>query len=184
MKKALAFVIIAVMLLATLGAGAEELPFTFRNGVQWEMTPEEVIQAEGVEPDVSAEMDSGYFINLYNDVTVSNYSATLEYVFLNDALKLAVYDFIADVTAKDFKYLSDALSSVYGEQQPSEPETVYDILDTIVPGAYDLDALTDCAVWPLDEDTDIYIFYYTETQFVVLYANRDYKTTHYNIFGL
>ncbi len=184
MKKTAAFLLIALVLFAAFGAAAQTAPFTFRNGIQWGMSPEEVQAAEAAEPAVSQEMDSGYLINLYTGAAVSNYSATLEYVFLKDALKLAVYDFTGNVAEKDFSYLSGALGSVYGEAEPIGPEAIYDVLNAIVPDAYDLNALTGCIHWPLDSATDIYMFYYTEDQFSIMYVSEDYATVHYNIFGL
>ena len=49
MKKTVAFLLIALVLFAAVGAAAEATPFTFRAGIQWGMSPAEVAEAEAAE---------------------------------------------------------------------------------------------------------------------------------------
>lgn len=102
-----------VLLLGAVLPSYAEGGFTFRNGLHWGMTKEEVFQAEG-NPKVVGSSSIGSHIK-YSQVstTLSKFNVYGSFFFVDDGLALA--EFFGKASAEDVDYLINALSMVYGE---------------------------------------------------------------------
>ncbi len=108
-----ALLLALVLLLGAVLPSFAEGGFTFRNGLHWGMTNEEVLQAEG-NPNVVGSASIGSHIQ-YTQVrtTLSKFSVYGSYFFVDDGLALA--EFFGKASTEDVDYLINALSMVYGE---------------------------------------------------------------------
>ena len=116
MKKIVA-ILLAVLTLCTCFACAEESAFTFRNGLHWGMTPEEVLAAEG-RTAFDAEGSLGPITKalLLADISVSKYTASGACLFVDGKLAGILIDpyMMVNNNEEDVEYLRQALSTVYG----------------------------------------------------------------------
>ena len=189
MKKCFSLVLAACILISSSGAlaggaipnflaGSTATPspaapsstfFSFRGGIQWNM-PRETVQAlESVEL-MEQNRDSWSILLSLSKVTVSRYTADLVYMFYNDQLKMISYDFGTGSSPADFQYLTGALDSVYGDHADPSPEDIIGVMDQIYPGYYSAERLTLRRGWRA-EGTLIYLYYYAENAFAILYVN-------------
>lgn len=125
-----------VLLFALIGpicAETEDYIFTFRNGIVWGATPEEVMVAEGT-PDRKAEYD-GDPITIYlgSDSTIAGCSTKIDYVFWNDRLAC-----IEEVLT-DYKNANETLENVkkemiatYGEPNLNDYSAIIDMVKVLV----------------------------------------------------
>ena len=189
MKKSVLWLMAAFLLLSFQPARASSLvpeewgkpaatsvpPFSFRGGVTWNMTRDQVRQSEGVE---LTERSQENWAILYpaQRVEVSRYQAELVYMFFRDQLKMITYDFGPEGTAADFAYLTGALDSVYGEHTEPDPGIVAGLMDQIYPGYYTADQLHSMAGWNAGEDTRVYLYYYSPTAYAILYVMSGNET--------
>lgn len=196
MKKTICALLAVLLLLPAAAGGADgvipnlrETPtvtppagtFSFRGGVQWNMTRELVRALETVE--LTERNQDGWSI-LYPlaPVQVSKFTADLVYMFYNDRLKMISYDFGAGGNEADFRYLTGALDSVYGDHTEPAATEIIGIMDQIYPGYYSAERLTNRRGWKAGEDTLIYLYYYADNAYAVLYvcagsAQGSYVTT-------
>ncbi len=145
--------------------------FSFRGGITWNMTREQVRSLEsGLE---MTERSQGSWAVLYplSQVEVSRFRADLVYMFYADQLKMITYDFGSGGTAADYTYLTGALDSVYGDHAEPDSSVVVSIMDQIYPGYYTAGNLHSVRSWTAGEDTWIYLYYYTQTAYGILYVN-------------
>ncbi len=155
--------------------------FSFRGGVRWNMSRDEVRALETVE--LTERNQDGWSVLLpLSRVDVSRYQADLVYMFYNDRLKMITYDFGAGLSEADYRYLTGALDSVYGDHTEPSAEDIIGIMDQIYPGYYTADRLVNRRGWRPGEDTLIYQYYYAENAYAILYvcagdAPASYVTT-------
>ena len=144
-------------------------PFTFRGGVTWGMSREQV---KGLEPVQLTERSQGNWSILYpaSPVEVSRYQADLVYMFYEDALKMITYDFGSGGGSADYAYLTGALDSVYGDHTEPDPGIVVGVMDQIYPGYYTTERLSSVRGWAAGEDTRVYLYYYGENAYGILYV--------------
>ena len=161
-------------------------PFSFRGGVTWNMSRDQVRKLEtGSLTERSQE--SWSILYPAGRVEVSRYQADLVYMFFNDQLKMITYDFGQDGTAADYAYLTGALDSVYGEHTAPDPGIVAGLMDQIYPGYYNAERLTSLVGWEAGEDTRVYLYYYEPTAYAILYVMSGSGTGapgSYNTTGL
>ena len=187
MKKLL-FCVLAMILMLSCSALSEGAPFTFRNGVQFGMSMDQVIACEGSEPgehDFLTE-DSPWECLEWYDVPVSRFSAQLNYIFNGDQLKLAVYDFYNRLHADsgDVDYLKAAIDEVYGEGVISEPEEILAIMNMLVPGLYNLDSFDYRYIWRLDGVRVFLLSYENERSYSLMYVSDTMASSEYDTHGL
>jgi len=184
MKKALCLGLAMLLLLsATAGLADGVIPnlretptvtpaggaFSFRGGVQWNMSREQVRLLELVEL-TERNQDEWSILYPLNPVQVSKFNADLVYMFFGDRLKMISYDFGASGTEADFQYLTGALDSVYGDHTEPDASDIIGIMDQIYPGYYTAERLTNRRGWKAGDDTLIYLYYYAESSYAVLYV--------------
>ena len=182
MKKGLCVLLMMLMLFSVAAADGvipdlrpTESPapaegFSFRGGIRWNMSREQVRALENME---LTDRSNGSWSILYplQRVEVSRYQADLVYMFHQDSLQMITYDFGTAGTAADFAYLTGALDSVYGEHTEPDASVVVSIMDRIYPGYYTADRIHSARGWISGEDTWIYLYYYAENAFGILYVS-------------
>lgn len=148
--------------------------FAFRSGVTWNMTRDQVRQLEALP---LVERNQGEWAILYPTapVTVSRFQADLVYMFRSDQLKMINYDFGTSNGPEAFLYLAGAMTSVYGEVTVPPASEIVGIMNRIYPGYYTEQGITKPYKWISGSDTIIYLYYYSENAFAILYASTDYS---------
>lgn len=148
---------------------SQNTPFSFRGGVKWNMSREQVRATDSV-PMIEKSQDSWSILLPLEPVEVSRLTAELVYMFYNDQLKMISYDFRMTGTSADYAYLTGALDSVYGEHTVPEAYEVIGIMDQIYPGNYKEDQLTHLLCWTSGDDTRIFQYFYGENAYAILYV--------------
>ena len=157
--------------------------FSFRSGIQWNMTRELVRALETQELTERVNGNWSILIPLA-PVEVSRYKADLVYMFLNDQLKMISYDFGSGGTESDYQYLTGALDSVYGEHAEPNAAEILIYLDLIYPGHYSADNLLNRRGWTASDGTLVYLYYYSPTAYTILYVCPGAGQAGYNTAGL
>ncbi|MBR6667875.1 MAG: hypothetical protein IKL25_05895 [Clostridia bacterium] len=151
MKKIIA-ALLAALMLCTCFACAEESAFTFRNGLHWGMTPDEVLAVEGrTEYWDFDELSYTASITELEDLMVSKFEADIVYFFVEGKLACVEIDpaLWHEYDAEDIEYLKQALSIVYGEADPNLP------VPATVAALMEMSDYTVVCGWQPTEDTYI-----------------------------
>ena len=201
MKRTAAWIVLLVIAFATGVSGAETVSgirelfqapvitstpapnaFRFRDGIRWGMNMQQV---KALEPTPMTErLLQNWSIMLTNGkVTVSRFAADLVFMFREDQLQMISYEF-QNCSADDYQYLGGALSTVYGERQDAEPLKIKALMDAINPNRYQTDLITQAAVWATADGTTIYLYYFTENAFAIMYASPELGSRIYQTIGL
>ena len=143
--------------------------FSFRGGVQWNMSRDQVRALEPLQLTERAQENWSILYPL-SRVEVSRYTADLVYMFYSDRLKMISYDFGPGGADTDFQYLTGALDSVYGEHREPEASEIIGIMDQIYPGYYTAEHLLNRRGWTAGDDTLVYLYYYAENAYAILYV--------------
>ena len=144
---------------------AEEAPqqdtgyaFTFRGGIAWGMSPDQVLAIEGREP---AEIEeAGRALEAYySDVKISRYDGMLMYSYLDQELRCAVY-MVNGAGSQGYTYLQQAMAQVYGEAKQGDRSGLIEAVNLYMPDAqWDEAYLTgrfdDWCQWTLEDGTAI-----------------------------
>lgn len=190
MRKWQIFVVLCLLVLCiSFSACTEEEPFSFRNGIQFGMSLEELKQKEKENGNLddsiwaSVEIGNWKMFGTHVPVEVSNYKANLIYLLANDCMEAAGYDF-NDISAEEsvgdaFKYIRQALSAVYGENEPVAASKIVELMDAFSQGFYSEADIREAVKWELST-VMIYQFYYDEDQFVVMYIDPKFDYASVN----
>ena len=157
--------------------------FSIRNGIQWNMTGDLVQALETVQL-MKQERDGWSILLSLSAVEVSKYTADLVYMFYNDRLKMISYDFGSKGTPSDYQYLTGALDSVYGEHAEPAASAIVGVMDQIYPGYYNAERLLNRRGWTAADGTLIYLYYYAENAYAILYVCSGSSPVSYNTTGL
>ena len=190
MKKLICLILTLLFLCPTAFAEvpAEETPeFTFRNGIRWGMTPEQVRAAEGREADDFYPTRDSVDILEFYDVPVSRFTSDLVYIFVNDTLYGACYcGFDTDYISASCHYLNGALSSVYGNPVPVEPDVINQFMIDISDGN-NTGNFGDSLEWHAADDTKIWLTFYGDYDIYIFYVSPEFDASligTYDITGL
>lgn len=127
MKKLVSVLLAALMLLCCGAAMAEaSAPFSFRGGLTWGMTAEEVIAIEGVQPAKTEEYSYHITKLVFEDRQVSNYNCTITYWFVDGGLQQSqitlenTWNYLQYPQPAIIDEMGNALSYAYGEPAAEE----------------------------------------------------------------
>ncbi len=176
----------AVILAAAPALASGTAPFSFRNGICFGMSEQEIIQTEAangeVDQDAWESSDMSFqspglsLLASKTTVKVSTYDAVVGYFLVSDQMQGAAYDFAAGSSAM-YQDLSAALTAVYGAPQTVDFDVVAQALHRLVPSVNNnapAGAAPDVPAWQLDNVT-IYLFYYDTDMLGILYLNPDFS---------
>ena len=181
MKKAVSLVLLLVSFFSFCFSACAEDEFSFRNGITFGMTMEQVISAEGSQPDAKNE-DRLMYIGQKS----AGKSAIIIYMFVNNSLYGIYVTFTETHTndnlyIKDFESVDKALTEKYGE--PSA-DKVYEWSDSTFKGdsdsyglAVSAGYLTIASKWAFDKYTIGHIIYGDNFDIIhaILYQDSSYQ---------
>ena len=144
-------------------------PFVFRNGVIWGMNPQQIALIENVPMELRSTTEWSVMVTV-SPVSVSRFSASLVYMFHQNALRMITYEFQSNCSNLNFQYLTGALCSVYGESREASPVAVKGWMDRINADKYRLELIQQVHEWTAEDGTHIYLFYYTSENYAILYV--------------
>ena len=146
--------------------------FTFRNGIRWNASSAEVQALEPV-PMIERTKDMWSVLYPQSRVEVSMYFADMTFMFYQNQLKMISYDFGSDSASGSYQYLTGALTSVYGQNTETDPLEIVSAMDRIYPGYYTAERLSQVYGWRSGDGTGIYLYYYADNSFAILYVSPD-----------
>ena len=79
----------------------------------------------------------------------------------------------SDAASGSYQYLTGALTSVYGQNTDTDPLEIVSAMDRIYPGYYTADRLSQVYGWRSGDGTAIYLYYYADSSFAILYVSPD-----------
>ena len=161
----------------------EKKAFSFRNGITWGMTPEQVGAAENTEMETRTSPEWAVMLTAA-PVSVSRFTADLVYIFYQNALRMITYEFQKDCSTLNFQYLTGALCSLYGEQKDTDPAVVRVLMDAVNPGRYTTEGLTRAYAWVTADGTAVFQYQYAPDSFGVMYAAPELGGGLYQTNGL
>ena len=200
MKKLIVLITVLLLLLTVVVSGSAEYPapvqpaavpsetngqilFRFRDGIRWNMTPEQVKILEPEEMNERSRMNWTVMMTR-EKVAVSRFTADLLFMFRDGRLQIIAYEFQRQTSSTDFRYLTGALNSVYGENTAADPLIISTLMDGINPNHYQLDQIENAACWHTGDGTSIYQFFYGPDSFAVMYVSAEMGTGQYQVNGL
>lgn len=156
--------------------------FRFRDGIRWGMNMQQVRALE-TEPMTERSMQSWSIMLTDGKVAVSRFTADLVFMFREDRLLMASYEF-AQGTQDAFQYLGGALSSLYGEKADAEPLKIKALMDAINPNRYKIELIQQASCWSTGDGTTIYLYYYSQNDFAIMYVSPELGSRIYQTNGL
>ena len=156
--------------------------FRFRDGIRWGMNTE-LVKALETEPMAERTMQDWSVLFTGEKVAVSRFTADLIFMFRGNRLLMITYEF-SPGTEDSFLYLTGALSSVYGEKADAEPLKIKALMDAVNPSRYRTDAITRACGWNTADGTSVYLYYYTQNDFAIMYVSPEQGSRIYQINGL
>ena len=156
--------------------------FRFRDGIRWGMNTEQV---KALEMSPMTERSQQNLTVMFSDgkVVVSRFTADLVFMFREDRLMMASYEF-QQGSPDAFLYLSGALSYVYGEKAEAEPLKIKVLMDAFNPNRYKTELITQAAAWTAADGTSVFLYYYGEQDFAITYVSPELGNRMYNVTGL
>ena len=156
--------------------------FRFRDGIRWGMNMDQVRALE-TEPMTERSMQNWSIMLTDGKVSVSRFTADLVFMFCEGKLMMASYEF-AQGTEDSFRYLGGALSSLYGEPADAEPLKIKALMDAINPNRYKTELITQASAWNAGDGTGIYLYYYAQSDFAIMYVSPELNSRIYQTNGL
>ena len=206
MKRTAAWLMAFILLLSVSAAGAEGIidwfnfgtteaavtvtatatpapnAFRFRDGIRWGMNMQQVSALE-TQPMTERSMNSWSIMLTNGRVAVSRFTADLVFMFRDDRLLMISYEFPQE-KQDSFQYLTGALSSLYGEKADAEPLKIKALMDAINPSRYRIEQITRACEWKNVDGTTVYLYYYSETDFAIMYVSPELGSRIYQTNGL
>lgn len=156
--------------------------FRFRDGIRWGMNMQQVKALENV-PMTERTMQNWSVIISDGKVAVSRFTADLVYMFREERLLMASYEF-QNGNYDDFLYLSGALASVYGEKKAADPLKIKALMDAINPNRYRTELISQASGWSTDDGTAVFLYFYSENAFAITYVSPELGRNVYQTNGL
>ena len=134
--------VVTVLLLSGTAYGKEAEAFSFRNGITFGMSEEEVIQMEAsknqLDEDVWSETELGEWklIGANYQASYGGYETSLVYLFYDECMQVAAYDFTEIETEEEYDILEEQISEEYGESIDVSSEDIVQKMDLIVEDFY------------------------------------------------
>lgn len=170
----------------TMQAETEIQPFSFRNGIHWNMDMQQVKILENSQMDERSSTEWSIMINA-EPVTVSRFTADLVFMFYQNQLKMITYEFQSGASKLNYQYLLGALSSVYGDSAETDGVVIKGMMDRIYPDRYRGDWIREGRMWTSRDGTHIFLYYFSADAYAILYTSPELTIQNsggYNVNGL
>ena len=176
-KPGLSVVLALALLLGAVMAASAEGTFSFRNGITWDTTLEELKAAEELTDETTYEEmiyeGSGY---LFITDGEGEDAVSIGYMFYENEIAMIMEQFMAEDLSAAFAAGKAALTAEYGEQTMSDPTEATAILSLIDEELMEEANLADFAGWMLDDGTQIYLIN-ADGDVGALYINAEHFMT-------
>jgi len=150
-----------------------ETEFSFRSGIHWNMSPEQVQTLENTP--MTTRSSGDWSVSVAGaPVEVSRFTADLVFMFYQNQLKMITYEFQSDGSALSYQYLIGALCSVYGDLRDADPAVIKALMDQIYPDRYRTELISQAHAWTAPDGTGIYLYYFTANAFAILYTPPEF----------
>ncbi len=156
--------------------------FRFRDGIRWGMNTQQVKALESASMTERTMQDWSVMLT-DGKVVVSRFTADLIFMFRDDRLLMTCYEFQKG-TEDDFLYLSGALTSVYGEKKEADPLKIKALMDAINPDRYRTEQITRARGWMTSDGTTVFIYFYSQNAFAIMYVSPEMGKNAYQTNGL
>ena len=153
----------------TMQTTTEAPPFSFRNGIRWNMDMQQVKLLENSPMEERSSTEWSIMINS-EPVTVSRFTADLVFMFYQNQLKMITYEFQAGASTLNYQYLLGALCSVYGDSADTDGAVVKSMMDRIYPDRYRGDWIREGHMWTAKDGTHIFLYYFSANAYAILYT--------------
>ena len=170
----------------TMQTDTDVPPFSFRNGITWNMDMQQVRLMENSPMEERNSTEWSIMINS-EPVTVSRFTADLVFMFFQNQLKMITYEFQSGASTLNFQYLLGALSSVYGDSADTEGTVIKGMMDRIYPDRYRGDWIREGHMWTAKDGTHIFLYYFSANAYAILYTCPELtvqSTGGYDVNGL
>ena len=170
MKRRIALVL--VMTLMGCAALAEAQAFSFRDGVAWGMTQDEVLAAEGNPEYKSFNANDGMTGIEIDDAAIAGVEADLMYNFMNGSLVMCGYEFDAEDITVDA--LAEQLASEYGPESEADYAAVVEVYNIMFgAGGMTEEFLTEreAHCWTLEDGTILLLVAYSDDDLDLAYMD-------------
>lgn len=132
-------------------------PFTFRNGITWGMTKQEVLQTEG-NPKYETDTDDATETIEIEDVEFGGAKCDLEYTFSDDDLFMVSVEYDTDEVNVSFDGLRSKLVERFGEPGAFSDDVKSELSEDA------LEELDTIASWTLEDGTEVWLMEDTDDQ--------------------
>ena len=156
----------------TMQTEQQPVPFSFRNGIGWNMNMEQVKALENVPMTERSSSDWSVMVTA-EQVQVSRYQADLVFMFWQDQLKMITYEFQPESSKLNYQYLLGALCSVYGESHETQPATIKSLMDRIYPDRYRIDWIREAYARTAADGTNVFLYYFSANAYAILYVSPE-----------
>ena len=156
--------------------------FRFRDGIRWGMNTQQVKALETV-PMTERTLQNWSIMLTDGKVKVSRFTADLVFMFREDRLMMASYEF-QKASKDDYLYLCGALASIYGERKEADPLKIKALMDAINPNRYKTELITQSYGWMTADGTTVFLYYYAADAFAIMYVSPEMGKNAYQTNGL
>jgi hypothetical protein len=156
--------------------------FRFRDGIRWGMNTQQVKALE-TEKMTERTLQNWSIMLTDGKVAVSRFTADLVFMFREDRLLMISYEF-RQTSKDDYPYLTGALGSIYGEKKDADPLKIKALMDTINPNRYRTELITEAYGWETMDGTAVYLYYYSQEAFAIMYVSPELGSRIYQTNGL
>ena len=146
--------------------------FSFRNGIGWNMSMEQVKALENVGMTERSSNEWAVMVTT-EPVQVSRFQADLVFMFWQDRLKMITYEFQADASRLNYQYLLGALCTVYGDSREAQPTVIKSMMDRIYPDRYRTDWIREAHAWTAADGTNLFLYYFSANSYAILYVTPE-----------
>ena len=193
MRQRISFVfIVAIVILAMVvveATGEEAEPFSFRNGITFGMSIEEIKEIEEVQNHLDPEkwrtsFEYGWTVLTMDEkVRISQYTGEIVYFFNNDMMQSALYMVTTEDIDEVYQGITKALSSIYGDCEDVDQNQIESMIKFFTPVHYL--SLSEGKKW-IDKKVIVYQYKTRKTKFYIQYLNPafDYPNPPIDVTGL
>lgn len=157
-------VILLLLALAFTACAEEDADFTFREGIAWGMSREEVLAVEGASRFDSDE--DGVYTLEFDDIEQNGVRCDVEYAFMDDALFMASFEYDTEDVPVTYDALLASLTESYGA-----PGEMNDDIKALLDDD-DLEELDAISGWVLENGTRAWLMYDSDDESIeIIFAD-------------
>lgn len=157
---ALAFLLPLAFAIAAESEAADAVPaFVSRNGITWDTTVGQMLEAEGFGEESEVDTASAGTITSYwfTDAQTGGENEDISYYFIKDRLAITCTRYMAD-SAYGFEARKDQIALQYGEPTETDTDKACEMINFIAGDYFHPDNMVEYCGWLLADGTRAYLF--------------------------